>query len=158
LLPLLEMRKSNFSTNGNCCMRSGSCNFAEIADTPFRTFNDVFVSDLSLEDYITVKGKIKNTQWIPHSAGRWNVKRFRKASCPIVERLTNSLMMHGRNNGKKLLAVRIVKHTFELIHLLTDKNPIQVRGAMIWLIDTVFPGFFFFFFIFFFFFFFFFFF
>ncbi|CAE7525762.1 RPS5, partial [Symbiodinium pilosum] len=35
-------------------------------------------------------------------------------------------MMHGRNNGKKLMAVRIVKHAFEIIHLLTDKNPIQV--------------------------------
>mmetsp|Transcript_23639 Transcript_23639/g.93330 ORF Transcript_23639/g.93330 Transcript_23639/m.93330 type:complete len:129 (+) Transcript_23639:426-812(+) len=35
-------------------------------------------------------------------------------------------MMHGRNNGKKLMATRIVKHTFEIIHLLTDENPIQV--------------------------------
>ena len=41
--------------------------------------------------------------------------------CPIVERLTNSLMMHGRNNGKKLMAVRIVKHAFEIIHLLTGE-------------------------------------
>jgi small subunit ribosomal protein S5e len=45
---------------------------------------------------------------------------------PIVERLVNSLMMNGRNNGKKLLAVRIVAHAFEIIHLLTDQNPIQV--------------------------------
>jgi small subunit ribosomal protein S5e len=29
--------------------------------------------------------------------------------------------MHGRNNGKKLMAVRIVKHTFEIIHLLTGE-------------------------------------
>lgn len=41
-------------------------------------------------------------------------------------RLTASLMMHGRNNGKKLLAVRIVKHAFDIIHLLSDSNPIQV--------------------------------
>ena len=27
--------------------------------------------------------------------------------------------MHGRNNGKKLLTVRIVKHSFEIIHLTT---------------------------------------
>ena len=45
---------------------------------------------------------------------------------PIVERLVNSLMMHGRNNGKKLMAVRIVSHAFEIIHLLTDANPIQI--------------------------------
>ncbi len=37
-----------------------------------------------------------------------------------------SLMMKGRNNGKKLLAVRIVAHAFEIIHLLSDQNPIQV--------------------------------
>lgn len=35
-------------------------------------------------------------------------------------------MMHGRNNGKKLMAVRIVKHAMEIIHLLTDANPIQI--------------------------------
>ena len=45
---------------------------------------------------------------------------------PIVERLVNSLMMNGRNNGKKQLAVRIVQHACEIIHLLTDQNPIQV--------------------------------
>ena len=34
--------------------------------------------------------------------------------------------MHGRNNGKKLLTVRIVKHSFEIIHLTTGDNPLQV--------------------------------
>jgi len=43
-----------------------------------------------------------------------------------VERLAVSLMMHGRNNGKKLMAVRIVRHAFEVVHLLTDANPIQI--------------------------------
>ena len=27
---------------------------------------------------------------------------------------------------KKLMAVRMVKHTFDIIHLLTDQNPIQI--------------------------------
>ena len=76
------------------------------------------------QDYIGVKNKC--VQYLPHSAGRWSKVRFRKAQCPIIERLTCSLMMHGRNNGKKLLAVRIIKHTLEIIHLLTDQNPIQV--------------------------------
>ena len=35
-------------------------------------------------------------------------------------------MMHGRNNGKKLMAVRIVKHTLEIIYLLTGENPVQI--------------------------------
>lgn len=35
-------------------------------------------------------------------------------------------MRNGRNNGKKILACRIVKHTLELIHIITDANPVQV--------------------------------
>jgi small subunit ribosomal protein S5e len=63
---------------------------------------------------------------LPHTAGRYANKRFRKAKCPVVERLTNALMMHGRNNGKKLMAMRIVKHAMEIIYLLTDTNPLQI--------------------------------
>jgi small subunit ribosomal protein S5e len=35
-------------------------------------------------------------------------------------------MMEGRNNGKKQMAMRHVKQTFDIIHLLTGQNPIQV--------------------------------
>ena len=70
--------------------------------------------------------KAKHAVYVPHTAGRYAAKRFRKAQCPIVERLVNALMMHGRNNGKKLMAVRIVKHTMDIIHLLSDQNPLQV--------------------------------
>jgi len=89
------------------------------------SFEDIEVSDISLEDYIAVKAE-KYARYVPHTAGRYQKKRFRKASCPIIERLVNSLMMHGRNNGKKLMAVRIVQHAFEIINLLSDLNPIQV--------------------------------
>merc|ERR1719207_495375 len=89
------------------------------------SYEDVTVADLSLVDYIAVTQKSSQV-WVPHTAGRYQKKRFRKAACPIVERLACSLMMHGRNNGKKQLAVRIVKHAFEIIHLLTDQNPLQV--------------------------------
>jgi small subunit ribosomal protein S5e len=86
--------------------------------------DEVQVSDISLTDYIAVKEKF--AKYLPHSAQRYQVKRFRKAQCPVVERLTSSMMMHGRNNGKKLLTMRIVKHAFEIIHLLTGENPLQV--------------------------------
>ncbi|KAI7996946.1 40S ribosomal protein S5-1 [Camellia lanceoleosa] len=89
------------------------------------SFDEVQISDMSVMDYIAVN-PARHATYVPHTAGRYSVKRFRKAQCPIVERLTNSLMMHGRNNGKKLMAVRIVKHAMEIIHLLTDLNPIQV--------------------------------
>eukprot|EP00493_Phyllostaurus_siculus_P013270 UN13465 len=84
------------------------------------TFEDVQVTDISLNDYLAVTS-MKHYTFLPHSAGRYSAKRFRKAQCPIIERLTNSLMMHGRNNGKKIMAVRIIKHTMEIIHLLTDR-------------------------------------
>lgn len=89
------------------------------------SFDGVEVQDISLNDYIGVNPD-KHATYLPHTAGRYSAKRFRKAQCPIIERLTNSLMMHGRNNGKKLMAVRIIQHTMEIIHLLTDANPIQV--------------------------------
>lgn len=134
--------------------------------------SSVEVKDISLTDYI----QIRHAVWLPHTAGRYAKKQFKKAQMPIVERLVDrcvlfgcavlsfflrasladcffeetasalsmrfvlllrchatiadmhcSLMMKGRNNGKKLLAVRIVAHAFEIIHLLTDQNPIQVR-------------------------------
>merc|ERR1711972_326105 len=91
--------------------KPASVKLAAVSDQPdIKLFNrwsctDINVSDLSLKDYIAVSGR-----FLPHSAGRYASKRFRKAQCPIVERLVNSLMMHGRNNGKKLLTVRIVKH------------------------------------------------
>ncbi|KAI6205439.1 30S ribosomal protein S7 [Aphelenchoides besseyi] len=88
------------------------------------SLNDVEVSDISLVDYVAVKEK--SAKYLPHSAGRYQIKRFRKATCPIAERLASSLMAHGRNNGKKLMTVRIVKHAFEIIHLLTGENPVQV--------------------------------
>ena len=80
------------------------------------------MKDISLTDYIS----LRNAVYVPHTAGRYVTKQFRKAQMPIVERLVNSLMFHGRNNGKKQMAVRIVAHAFEIIHLLTDANPIQI--------------------------------
>nr|QLA09568.1 40S small subunit ribosomal protein uS7 [Euglena gracilis]6ZJ3_SH Chain SH, Ribosomal protein uS7 [Euglena gracilis] len=82
---------------------------------------EVDVNDLSLQDYIS-----KRSVYLPHTAQRWTKKRFRKAQCPITERLVNSLMYHGRNNGKKAMAVRHLKACFEIISLVTDQNPIQV--------------------------------
>ncbi|EDO05117.1 40S ribosomal protein S5/S7 family protein [Babesia bovis T2Bo] len=87
-------------------------------------YDSVSLSDLSLVDCIAIQGKAR--VFTPHTAGRYQKKRFRKTLCPIVERLVNSLMMHGRNSGKKLKAIRIVMHAFEIIHLMTDQNPIQV--------------------------------
>uniref|UniRef100_A0A914S0Q2 Ribosomal protein S7 domain-containing protein n=1 Tax=Parascaris equorum TaxID=6256 RepID=A0A914S0Q2_PAREQ len=93
------------------------------------SLDEVYVSDISLVDYVAVKNK--SAKYLPHSAGRYQVKRFRKATCPIVERLASSMMMHGRNNGKKLMTVRIVKHAFEIIHLLSG----EVRKVFVTVVE-----------------------
>jgi len=93
------------------------------------SYDDVSVDDISLEDYIAVKPKF--AVYLPHTSQRYQSKRFRKASCPIVERLVVALMFAGKNAGKKLLAVNVVRHAFEIIHLAADgANPIQVTRLL----------------------------
>jgi small subunit ribosomal protein S5e len=89
------------------------------------SYKGIECEDISLESYISVK-QTKAKVFLPHTAGKYQAKQFDKVKCPIVERLINSLMMKGRNNGKKQMAVRIVKQAFEIIHLLTGDNPIKV--------------------------------
>jgi small subunit ribosomal protein S5e len=94
------------------------------------SYAEVNVEDLCFKDYIAIKEKAQ--VFLPHTAGRYQVKRFRKVQCPIVERLVGSLQYHGRNTGKKSKAIRIVRHTLEIIHLLTGKNPLEVLiGAIV---------------------------
>ncbi len=40
--------------------------------------------------------------------------------------MVGSLQFHGRNTGKKVKAIRIVRHAFEIINLLTGRNPLEV--------------------------------
>merc|ERR1711924_483964 len=87
-------------------------------------FDEITVSDMALTDYLAVKPS--DACFVPHSAGRWQKKRFKKAQCPLIERLTCALLKKGRNSGKKVKAVRIVRHTCAIIHLLTGENPLQV--------------------------------
>lgn len=87
---------------------------------------------LSYSDYIQIRSPV----YISHSAGRYAVKRFRKANCPIIERLTNSLMMNGRNNGKKLMAVRIVAHAFEIVSTPSPTQDIFTSSLHIFESDT----------------------
>lgn len=85
------------------------------------SFNGVEVRDPGLKRYMSLK-----PVYLPHTGGRHEHKRFGKAEVPIVERLINKLMRPGKNMGKKQLATNIVKQAFEIIHLRTGENPIQV--------------------------------
>jgi len=118
---LLKSVARSCSTNGVSTIAGGCTGLIQS-----RSYDEVEVRDISLTDYINIRSPV----YIPHSAGRYAVKRFRKAQvwtldiywasadpyqCPIIERLTCSLMMNGRNNGKKLKAVRIIAHSFEIV-------------------------------------------
>lgn len=85
------------------------------------SMEDVVVRDPGLKRYINLRPIL-----LPHTEGRHERKRFGKAEVPIVERLVNHLMRPGKNQGRKLLAMSIVKSAFEIIYLRTKKNPVQV--------------------------------
>lgn len=85
------------------------------------SYKGVVVLDPSLKKYISLKPAT-----VPHSGGRHARRRFGKAEVPIVERLINKLMRKAKNTGKKHLAYNIVKTAFELVHLKTGENPLQV--------------------------------
>jgi small subunit ribosomal protein S7 len=85
------------------------------------TFKDITVKDIGLQRYLNLTPMVA-----PHSMGRHEHQRFRKAKVNIVERLINSLMRSGKNSGKKAKATNIVKETFEIINLRTGKNPIEI--------------------------------
>lgn len=69
-------------------------------------YNEVTVTE-ALENYVSVKD-VKSQVYVPHTAGRYQIKHLKKATMPIVERLVGSLLFHGRNAGKKIKAINVV--------------------------------------------------
>ena len=85
------------------------------------SFAGIEVKDLGLRRYLSLK-----PIYVPHSMGRHEHGRFRKADVNIVERLVNNLMRPGRIAGKKARALNVVRNAFEIIHLRTEQNPVEV--------------------------------
>ena len=71
-------------------------------------YDEVVVANETIENFVAVK-ETKSQVFVPHTAGRYQLRQFKKATMPIVERLVGGLQFHGRNTGKKLKAIRIVK-------------------------------------------------
>ena len=90
---------------------------------------EIEINDLGLKTAISLKQVI-----IPLDFGRSALKRYNKGQVNIVERLANKLMHFGkkyakntgRQGGKKHHSLNIVKTAFEIIHLKTGKNPVEV--------------------------------
>ncbi len=85
------------------------------------SFDGIEVKDPGLRRYISLK-----PVYIPHSMGRHEHRRFRKAGVNIVERLINNLMRPGDTAGKKTRAISALRNAFEIIHLRTKKNPLEI--------------------------------
>ena len=84
-------------------------------------FEGIEVKDPGLKRYINL-----TPMTLPHSMGRHEHQRFRKAHVNIVERFINGFMRPGKNAGKKARATNFVKQAFEIIHLRTGKNPVEI--------------------------------
>jgi len=85
------------------------------------SFKDAKVEDIGLQRYLNLTPMVT-----PHSMGRHEHQRFKKANVNIVERLINDLMRPGKNAGKKAKVTNIVKQAFEIIYVRTGKNPVEV--------------------------------
>jgi small subunit ribosomal protein S7 len=85
------------------------------------SFEGIEVKDLGLKRYVSLK-----PMYVPHSMGRHEHVKFRKSEVNIVERLINNLMRPGKSAGKKARAINTVRNAFEIIHLRTGRNPIEV--------------------------------
>ncbi|MEM3144261.1 MAG: 30S ribosomal protein S7 [Candidatus Nitrosotenuis sp.] len=91
--------------------------------------SQIEIKDPGLKTVISLKRSI-----MPLTYGRSSLKRFNKAEVNIVERLANKLMHFGkkyakntgRMGGKKARTINTVKAAFEIIHLKTGKNPVEV--------------------------------
>src|SRR3989344_5999111 len=91
--------------------------------------SDIAIQDKGLKNVISLRQCI-----MPLTFGRSALKRFNKADVNIVERLVNKLMHFGkkyakntgRMAGKKIHAINTMKTAFDIIHLKTGKNPVEV--------------------------------
>ncbi|HEY8109386.1 MAG: 30S ribosomal protein S7 [Nitrososphaerales archaeon] len=87
------------------------------------------IKDPGLKTTISLKKSV-----MPLTFGRSSLKRFNKLEVNIVERLANKLMHFGkkyakntgRMGGKKARTINTVKAAFDIIHLKTGKNPVEV--------------------------------
>ena len=91
--------------------------------------SEIEINDVGLKTAISLKQII-----MPLDFGRSALKRYNKGQVNIVERLANKLMHFGkkyakntgRQGGKKHHSLNIVKTAFEIIHLKTGKNPVEI--------------------------------
>ncbi|KAH9411683.1 ribosomal protein S7p/S5e [Ordospora pajunii] len=86
------------------------------------SYEEVKVENVSLKPYIN----LTRQGIVPHATTKITKGKMGKAKMPIAERFVCSLMRHGRNSGKKKLAIHVFEDACFMIHAMTGKNPLQV--------------------------------
>jgi len=90
------------------------------------SFENIQIRDPGLAKYVSL-----SPVFIPHSMGRHEHHRFHKAEVNIVERFINSLMRPGKSSGAKTRALSTLRNAFEIIHLRTGRNPVEVLAKAV---------------------------
>ena len=99
------------------------------------SYEGITIRDPSIAQVVSLKPLL-----IPHTYARHANKQFAKQGVNVVERLVNKLMRggtgekmggkiirtHGKLQGKKSKALRIVRTAFEIVEKQTHSNPIQL--------------------------------
>lgn len=85
------------------------------------SLDEIEAKEPGLKRYISLK-----PLRVPHTMGRHEHRRFRKSEVNLVERLINNLMRPGKHAGKKARTISVVRNAFELIHLRTGRNPVEM--------------------------------
>ncbi|MFH1247260.1 MAG: 30S ribosomal protein S7 [Candidatus Micrarchaeota archaeon] len=104
------------------------------------SYDGIKIRDPSIAQVVSLKPVL-----IPHTYARHANKQFAKQGVNVVERLVNKLMRggtgekmggkiirtHGKLQGKKAKAIKIVKEAFEIVERQTHQNPIQLLIAAV---------------------------
>ena len=99
------------------------------------SYEGIVVRDPSIAQVVSLKPLL-----IPHTYARHANKQFAKQGVNVVERLVNKLMRggtgektggkiirtHGKLQGKKFKAIKIVQDAFAIVQKQTNQNPIQL--------------------------------
>ncbi len=99
------------------------------------SYDGITINDPSINQVLSLKPVL-----IPHSYARHANKQFAKQGVNVVERLVNKLMRggtgektggkiirtHGKLQGKKSKAIKIVKDAFAVVEKQSHQNPIQL--------------------------------
>jgi len=96
-----------------------------------KLFDKYDLSDLKPQDKTLQDAMSFKPVYIPHSGGRHEHQRFKKTTVNVIERLANIISLTPKAGGKKSRGLKAIEAALDIIHLKTNKNPLEVLLAAI---------------------------